>query len=400
MAKSQVALPVADDEDEDNLNADAGVELDEAAFQAEQRRFAQGKSARTGGKSGKSGKVSPEDRKVDQDLAALKRDQEQDEADESDEGDEQDLADPSAQDEMEYADPEDAADGGDDEAAEGEDGDVDEEEDTHGPITTPKKGHAHGRYGFHTHADDADHSDAPLAADEAEAEAERGKQMSERPAARPATPAASGAVSVQLGELAALLAEDGDETSITLDDIRTLKRVARQLAEERVALQEQQFREEVTRLAEGFVRTLSLSETPDQTLPKPFSVAPSKVFRERFERFMLSEDGRSLSDEGRDAVCALIETAYLHGAVPQGQLAMRAPDATTPLPPAEVGSRTDRPAKSTDGPRGASQSRTVALAEGIAQREHGKKLGELGWELAQEIMLKAAKQANYKGAER
>jgi hypothetical protein len=195
-----------------------------------------------------------------------------------DDGDEEafELADASASNEEDYAD------GEGDDADSADDSPADSGADLHGAFDGS---HSHGKYGKHSHDGDGDHSDAPLKAS---------KQMSER---------------------------RGGSGPRTLAEFRTAyAEHARQLAE----LREAKYLTDVRATMAAFDQTFKFSESSAPVLdPKTgktlserdAKVTPSRRLRTRYERFLLSDEARNLSDTARAEVLELVKLAYQHGAV-------------------------------------------------------------------------------------
>jgi hypothetical protein len=271
-----------------------------------------------------------------------------------DDGDEEAFAladDASASSEEDYDD-----NGGADDADSADDSPADSGADLHGAFDGT---HSHGKYGKHSHDGDGDHSDAPLKAS---------KQMSEKRGSGPRT----------LAEFRTAYAEH-----------------ARQLAE----LREAKYLTDVRATMAAFDQTFKFSESSapmlDPKTGKTLSerdakVTPSRRLRTRYERFLLSDEARNLSDTARAEVLELVKLAYQHGAVPLTSMALSETET--------------QPKRTVAAPGARRQAETgadaVALAEGKALQRFQKPLAALDNAERAIILAEAAAEAGYGGAER
>lgn len=240
-------------------------------------------------------------------------------------------------DEEQYADAEDIADGGADDDEEGdgaEDNGFDAGSDTHGAMNIG--GHTHGKYGRHGHDDNADHSGAPLKAGKGAKMSENGRE--------------SKADAVRLAELETELAQlrEANETQ------------ARKLYEREIGEQ----------LGEAQA-TLGADATF------------SKAFSEKYRAIMLSDAVRD--DAGlRAAIHGLVTATAKH------VVDTRA-----------LGASFDQEQRRTRKAGGAASDdeTLLAQAEKIALSEHKKALSRLSDDERTEVLLAAAREVGYTGAE-
>lgn len=273
----------------------------------------------------------------------------------------------SSADEEAYADAEDLADEGDDEAAEGEPP-FNAKSDRHSAMVTTGKGHKHGKYGLHTHEDDADHGEAPMAM------AEASQAMSEASAALAGLPEGV-ALAEPVRRYLAELERDRSETRARLAELER-EAYTKKLSERVTSLQ----------------RTLRFADGGTA------KVAPTRRFAEAYKALMLSDDVRQLSEASRERIDALLETAYKRGAVLLGQISREAPEGVNPPAAAQSVERAIKPAAPRK-PGTAAQVDLMALSESVAQEAFNTSFDALKPAERLKVMKLAADRAGYQGAE-
>lgn len=272
----------------------------------------------------------------------------------------------------EYEDTEDGSDGSED-----ENDSFDAGSDTHGQMTTD--GHAHGKFGRHSHDGEADHSDAPL---------KRSRQMSGKSGGKGSRKMSEGAEARTLAEANELLAEQ-----------------SRQLAE----VQRKLYEADIEKVLGGwdagtfqFSETTAKTKNPDakgaQSQTRSGRVALSKVAREKVRAYLLSDDVFLMETPAQQRLFAMIE-AVASGAV---DLSVRGSSYD------EAGERRNRTDAPQNGraPRGAmadvllaEESERVAEEKGTSLDDLRRKLGtdpQASATLA-EIQREAAARINYQG---
>lgn len=292
----------------------------------------------------------------EEDEAEDAEDIEDEAAEESEEGDETELA-------------EGDGDGSDSDGGDGEDGGDEEPEEVnprsnrHGQMTT--KGHAHGRFAEHSHHGDADHSDAPLKADDMAYSGKGGAGAGAGAGGKKASTKAS---------------ERAGDAVISLAEAKALRE---ELAQYRYRLREADVEKTIERWAHNTYRFRESAKGPI----KRGKIAISKAFADAYREFKLRGAGLKLSESDDAKFDELMELGLSVAIV---DLERRSPGSRD-----TEKRRTVRASEHAGGADGevSEDVRLQERAEELAVEEHeGKQLSELSYAQQMALYDKAARE--------